>query len=333
MVVIALEPVSLVSHSGWSGSLYLLQELIKPVHGFVNHIHSRARIHLGTWKEVYRRSSWSWKEGLCKKSCTFKLTDGVLALVDLNYLEGLTWIMWLDHYDFESYQIHWIKSSSKWRSVPVKPSHQKRVFIRIHHIMIWEFISLSLSPMYVCTFRWGRRKSWKEWDLCEPSMNRDPRSLPFWSCLASTTTCIERSARNLPSFCSHSFCSFPLSISFHHSYRRFLSRWAQMSRFPPPPFLTCTTRPSRASCSTLPANFSFLVLIGSPILLPLVLLLFPKRVDLLVLPTERKEGQTSLPLRQFLWHYWSAAVLVILPTLVVCIQLAPTLLFVLSLSE
>jgi len=36
-----------------------------------------------------------------------------------------------------------------------------------------------------------------------------------------------------------------------------------MSGLPPTPFLTCTTRPSRASCSPLPAKFSFLVLIGS----------------------------------------------------------------------
>jgi len=65
-----------------------------------------------------------------------------------------------------------------------------------------------------------------------------------------------------------------------------------MSGFPLPLFLTCTTRPSRASSSPLPANFPFLVLIGSPILLPLVLLFRPRRVDLLVPPTERKEGQT-----------------------------------------
>jgi len=68
-----------------------------------------------------------------------------------------------------------------------------------------------------------------------------------------------------------------------------------MSGFPSPLFVTCTTRPSRAWCSTLPAKFFFLVLIGSPILLPLVLLFPPKRVDLLVPLTERKEGQTSLP--------------------------------------
>jgi len=64
-----------------------------------------------------------------------------------------------------------------------------------------------------------------------------------------------------------------------------------MSGFPPPLFLTCTTRPSRALCSTLPTNFPCLVLIGSPILLPLVLLFPPRRVDLFVPPTDRKEGQ------------------------------------------
>jgi len=42
---------------------------------------------------------------------------------------------------------------------------------------------------------------------------------------------------------------------------------------------------------------------GSPILLPLVLLVSPRKVDLLVPPTERKEGQTSLRLLQFSWHY------------------------------
>jgi len=100
-----------------------------------------------------------------------------------------------------------------------------------------------------------------------------------------------------------------------------------MSGFPPPLFSTCTTRPSRASCLPLPANFPFLVLIGFHILLPLVLFFFPRRVDLLVPPTERKLGQTSLLLLQFSWHHRSGAVLVILPTLVICIQLSPTLLY------
>jgi len=47
------------------------------------------------------------------------------------------------------------------------------------------------------------------------------------------------------------------------------------------------------------ANFTFLVLIDFPIFLPLVLIFPLGRVDLLVPPTERKEGQTLLPLLQF----------------------------------
>jgi len=57
------------------------------------------------------------------------------------------------------------------------------------------------------------------------------------------------------------------------------------------------------------SSHTFLVLIGSPILLPLVLPKFPppRRVDLLVPPTERKEESTSLPLLfRFSWHYWPA---------------------------
>ena len=169
--------------------------------------------------------------------------------------------------------------------------------------------------------------SW-QWDLCKPSMKRDPRSLPFWCCLASTMTCIIRSARDVHSFCSRFFYSSPLSISFRHSSRRFLSRSAQMSAFPLPPFLICTKRPSYASCLPLPANFHFRVLIGSPTLLPLVLLWVSRRVDLFVPLTARKEGQTSLLLLQFSWHYWSVALLVIMPTLVICIPPPPNLLFV-----
>jgi len=44
-------------------------------------------------------------------------------------------------------------------------------------------------------------------------------------------------------------------------------------------------------------------MIGSPIFLPLVLLFSPRRVDLLVPPIDRKEGQTLLPLLQFSLHY------------------------------
>ena len=91
-----------------------------------------------------------------------------------------------------------------------------------------------------------------------------------------------------------------------------------MGWFPPPLFLNCTTWPSRTSCLPLPPNFTFLVLIGSPILLPLDLLYPSRRVDLLVPPIGKKEGQTSLCLLQFSWHYCSAAVLVILALLFCC---------------
>jgi len=68
-----------------------------------------------------------------------------------------------------------------------------------------------------------------------------------------------------------------------------------MSGFLPPLFLTCTTRPSRASCSTLPANFPFHVLIGSPILLPLDLLFFPRR-DISLIKQSNTHTQTPLSL-------------------------------------
>ena len=67
-----------------------------------------------------------------------------------------------------------------------------------------------------------------------------------------------------------------------------------MSGFYPRLFLTCTTQPSRALCLPRPANLPFLVLIGSPIFLPLILIFPPNGEDLLVPPTERKEGQTLL---------------------------------------
>jgi len=74
-----------------------------------------------------------------------------------------------------------------------------------------------------------------------------------------------------------------------------------------------------ASSSQVAFSFS----VGSPIL-PLAPIFSPG--DLLATPTERKEGQTSLLLLQFSWQYCSAAVLLILPTLTICIQLFATLL-------
>jgi len=88
-----------------------------------------------------------------------------------------------------------------------------------------------------------------------------------------------------------SFCSFPLSISFHHTKKiSFPLSSNEQTSFAPFFDLHHTTQ----SCIMLDSSSQlfFLVLIGSPILLLLVLP--PRRVDLLVLPTERKEGQTSI---------------------------------------
>ena len=57
MVVIAVELVSLVTLS--SGILYVLQELIKPMDGFVNHIRSSVIIHLRTWTWPWSDHKWS----------------------------------------------------------------------------------------------------------------------------------------------------------------------------------------------------------------------------------------------------------------------------------
>ena len=54
MIVIALQLVSLITL--WSTFLYVLHELIKLVHGFVNHIRSSVRNHLGTWYSAIVRS-------------------------------------------------------------------------------------------------------------------------------------------------------------------------------------------------------------------------------------------------------------------------------------
>ena len=99
---------------------------------------------------------------------------------------------------------------------------------------------LSTTPKFVL--------SW-QWDLCEPSMKRDPRSLPFWDCLASTMTCIVRSGMH--SFCTRAFFHSPISVSLHYSQRRILFRWAQMSGFPLLLFLTGTTRPNKNALTSV----------------------------------------------------------------------------------
>jgi len=55
-------------------------------------------------------------------------------------------------------------------------------------------------------------------------------------------------------------------------------------------FPTCTQQNSRASCLPIPANLPLHVQIGPSILLLLVLLFLPRRVNLLVPPTARKGG-------------------------------------------
>jgi len=47
----------------------------------------------------------------------------------------------------------------------------------------------------------------RKWCFCESCTKRDPRSMQFWYCPASTMTCIVLSARNMHSLsCSSSFC-------------------------------------------------------------------------------------------------------------------------------
>jgi hypothetical protein len=131
-----------------------------------------------------------------------------------------------------------------------------------------------------------------QWDLCAPSLKRDPHRFRF---------IIDRED------------FFPAELIWEDFLCTFL--WLA----PHDPVMR-----HYSSCIVQP---TFLVLIGFPILLQLVLLFPPRRVDLPIPPTEKKKGQTVLLLLQFSWHYWSAAVLVILPTLVIFIQLHPTLLF------
>jgi len=90
------------------------------------------------------------------------------------------------------------------------------------------------------------------------------------------------------SFCSYSFYSSTVSISFHLISK--ISFSLSSNELHLPLVLTCTTQPIRAPCLPLP----FLVQIDFPILLLLVFLFAPWRVDLIVPPTERKEMQTWL---------------------------------------
>jgi len=88
------------------------------------------------------------------------------------------------------------------------PAHYLSVILDIHPFYLTPSL-LSTTTEFV--------SSW-QWDLCEASMKRDPHSVPFGCWLASTMTCIIRSARDVHSFGSCSFCSCPLSILFHHNW-------------------------------------------------------------------------------------------------------------------
>ena len=59
----------------WSTFLYVLQELIKLLHGFVNHIRSSAKPHLGTWYSGMVRSP--------KQNCLRKGDDAIILTLNL----------------------------------------------------------------------------------------------------------------------------------------------------------------------------------------------------------------------------------------------------------
>ena len=109
---------------------------------------------------------------------------------------------------------------------------------------------LSMTPKFV----W----SWQR-DLCTPRMKRDPRSLPFWYCLASIMNCIVRSTRALPAMCIlFATVFFPLASfdSVLSQLAKIFFYWAQMSRFPSPFSFICTTRLYHTSCVVQPTCLS-----------------------------------------------------------------------------
>jgi len=128
-------------------------------------------------------------------------------------------------------------------------------------------------------------------------------------------SCIVRSAHDMHSF-KFGFRFFrwsPFTISFHHSQRRYLCHWAQMSGFHPPLCLTCTTPFSPASC--LPLQDSQFVLSCSDRLFHITTAgPYPSPpeswVDTLVPPPGKKDEQTLILCLNFPWHYSSGAVLI-----------------------
>ena len=92
MVVIALKLVCLITL--WSAFLYVLQELIKLVHGFVNHIHISLRNHLGTWYLAIITSS---KRSLLRKGgdvIILTLNLMIMSIVDTlidGFIDSKSW--------------------------------------------------------------------------------------------------------------------------------------------------------------------------------------------------------------------------------------------------
>jgi len=56
----------------------------------------------------------------------------------------------------------------------------KKTHITTHSTGFWSHVSVQAHN--IANFQPHHSVSW-QWDLCEPSMKRDPRSLPFWCCL------------------------------------------------------------------------------------------------------------------------------------------------------
>jgi len=160
-------------------------------------------------------------------------------------------------------------------------------------------------------------------------MKRNPRWLTLWFCPVSTMTCIvgtwhncTRFALVLFVFLSFDFVSRYLQkIIFPLSSNGYISSDPLFWRVPhtgnPVVRCACLFQPTCLSCSE---RFSHITTVGSS---P------PPHKNICPCPADWKKGGADIPASPLnFWHYWSSVVLVILPTLVICIQLPQTLLFV-----
>ena len=91
MVVIALELVSLAWVMFSSGILYVLQEFVKSMDGFVNHIHNSTRIHLDQKKHDILPHCWCCRRQGEKSTCGFCRSG---KLEKWNCLPGLIVTLW-----------------------------------------------------------------------------------------------------------------------------------------------------------------------------------------------------------------------------------------------